>query len=320
MKNVFRWIVCFCLLVSIVACKKEKNQPKTIQLENLVWNKIEEGLTLNIIDVGSELYLAKQNQVLKSTDMGNTWTKLGWPTDINIIGGMVYSPQKKQLIIGTRNSGWYSSVDKGVSFQASGPSALNTGSADIISLSNGQLIATQGGSLRGLYKANVNTPLNWRQTFSGVDFTSIAKITDDTIYACGIGAPAIVKSFDGGETWITVENKNHAVDYITSFGDSIMVVHRWGTISAAKVNNAIDLYAVRSSIAGNMFHYGDYAPKDTLLIVTASENGIYLSKDNARNFKYQVIPGVKTYIRPKIIGDYLFVNTDAGLYRAQFKF
>jgi hypothetical protein len=177
-----------------------------------------------------------------------------------------------------------------------------------------------GGSLRGLYKANGNTPLNWRKTFSGVDFTSIAKITDDTIYACGIGAPAIVKSFDGGENWIPVENKSHAVDYITSFGDSILVVHRWGTISAAKVNNFIDLYAVRSSIAGNMVHYGDYAPKDTLLIVTASENGIYLSKDNARNFKYHAIPGVKTYIRPKIIGDYLFVNTDAGLYRAQFKF
>ena len=320
MKNVFHWIVCFCLLLSLGACKKEKNQPKSIQLENLVWTKIQEGLTLNIIDVGSELYLAKQNQVLKSADMGNTWTKLGWPADINIIGGMVYSPQKNQLIIGAANNGWYYSVDKGVNFQASGPSAFNTGSADIHSLSNGQLIATMGGSLRGLYKANGNTPLNWRQSFGGVDFSSITKFSDDTLYACGTGAPAIVKSFDGGENWIPVENKSHAVDYITAFRDSILVVHRWGTISAAKVNNFIDLYAVRSSIAGNMVHYGDYAPKDTLLIVTASENGIYLSRDNARNFKYHAIPGVKIYIRPKIIGDYLFVNTDAGLYRAQFKF
>lgn len=60
MKNVFLWTVYFFLLVSIGACKKEKNLTKTIQLENLVWNKIEEGLTLNIIDAGSELYLANK--------------------------------------------------------------------------------------------------------------------------------------------------------------------------------------------------------------------------------------------------------------------
>lgn len=320
MIKIFRLAVLAFIILSINSCRKDKNQTKTIRIENLSWMKVHDGLSLNVLAIGAELYLTKQNQLWKSTDMGNNWTKLGWPMDVNIVGGMAFSSKNNQLVIGAANNGWYNSGDKGMVFQASGPSAFNTGSADILALSNGQLIATQGGSLRGLYKSNGNLPLTWRQTFGSVDFTSIAKISEDTIYACGIGAPAIVRSFDGGENWVNVENKAHALNYITAFEDSILVVHRWGTISVANRKNGIDLYAVRSTIAGNMVHFGDYSSNEKLLMITAVENGIFLSRDMAISFKYYPIEGVKAYFHPKIIGDYLFVNTDAGLYRAQFKF
>lgn len=321
MKQPFQLFMLAIMIAFNIGCKKEKNQSKTIQLENLKWSKVNDGLSFNLIAVGNELFLSTQNQVLKSTDMGTSWIKLGWPAGLSIYGGLAYSPKNNQLIISAANNGWYYSTDKGLSFKQSGPTGFNTGSADILPLSNGQIIGAQtGNNVKGLYKSAGITPLIWSQKMGGVDFTSITKVTDDTLYACGVGAPAIVKSVDGGENWTAVETKSHALDYILSFQDSILVVHRWGTISVANRKSNIDLYAVRSSIAGNMAHFADYSSTDKLLIISASENGIYLSLDMAISFKFNSIPGVKTYIHPKIIGDYLFVNTDAGLYRAQFKF
>ncbi len=321
MKLFFQLMLLAGMLLCMNGCSKEKNQSKTIQLENLNWTKINDGLSINLIAVGNELFLTKQNQVLKSTDMGTSWLKLGWPADLSVYGGLAYSPKNNQLIISAANNGWYHSTDKGLSFKQSGPTGFNTGSAAILPLSNGQIIGSQtGNNVKGLYKSAGITPLTWSQKMTGVDFTSITKVTDDTLYACGIGAPAIVKSVDGGESWTAIETKSHALNYILSYQDSIMVVNRWGTISVANRKSNIDLYAVRSTIAGNMAHFADYSTTDKLLIITAAENGIYLSRDMAISFKFNSIPGVKTYIHPKIIGDYLFVNTDAGLYRAQYKF
>ncbi len=303
----------------MISCSKKNIEKTDVRIENLQWTRVIDGFTDNLISVGNELYLTKLKEVLKSTDMGNTWTSLAWPADL-YPGGMTYSQKNNLLIIGAANNGWYYSSDKGISFKPSGPIVFNTGSADLVTMSNGQIIATQGGPLRGLFKSSGSVPLTWSQKMTGVDFSSITKVTEDTLYACGIGSPAIVKSTDAGETWIPLELNSHALDYILSFQDSLLVVHRWGTISVGSRKNGVDLYNVRKTIAGNMLHLGTYSSKDKVLVVTARENGIYISKDMAMNFKYYSIGGVTFYNKPFVAGEYIFVNTDAGLYRAQFKF
>jgi hypothetical protein len=47
MKQPFQLFMLAIMIASNIGCKKEKNQSKTIQLENLKWSKVSDGLSIN---------------------------------------------------------------------------------------------------------------------------------------------------------------------------------------------------------------------------------------------------------------------------------
>jgi hypothetical protein len=233
---------------------------------------------------------------------------------------VVFSHGGGMIATAALDNGWYISTNNGNTYQATGATGFGTNSVDIITLSDGRFLAAQGGFLRGIYKSSGIDNKTWVLKYqnSNVDIYSFSIFTDDTLYACGYGVQPLLVSTNKGESWSALLNTQETIDFVCTYGDSLLMVNRAGNLTVSKRRNFIRSSTIRSNIGSNVFHNGSFSSSEKILVMTGSL-GIYVSNDFGRTFFTYTIPSATAYNKVAIIGNYIYANTDVGLFRTLYK-
>lgn len=217
-------IIYFFMLVFLISCEKEENQLKEPTLQKLTVSQVNSGSTETFTDISfgtSKVgYICgTMGTLLKTTDGGATWTKV--ISDIKPSLNCIQALDDKNVY--TARNELYHSKDGGASWETAGLENIGSGIFDL------RFVNTSTGFLakNGVMKST-DSGKTWVQKFdSGKDDVFFAlsynqlQFLNNSVGFCaggktydGISTGNVVKTTDGGETWV---NLNMKMSHITAF-------------------------------------------------------------------------------------------------------
>lgn len=294
------------------------------------WTQVTNTESYDLVAVSqSEWYVNTRTTVRKSVDGGANWTTTNWPLGIvrngtSVVSGITHNGSR--LVVGALDNGMYLTTNGGASFTASGPTGFGCLSANMISLPTGTVLATMGGSLRGIYRLPQGSS-TWTRvlTFSG-DFFDFAQL-DNAVFAT-LQVPnhtgGLYSSDNDGQGWTqllstsgwdnpaVVEVDRDTVYFVDNrgrfhwFDRTAKVARLISTIPQCSLPNDLEVsadgvfYVTNSSAAGSP---------------VANSPQVSYSADRGRTWQSCEITGVKLYHEMSMVGGSVYVGTDKGLYR-----
>jgi len=311
---------------------------REVNVSNFSWTSVYPGECYSFVKTlaVNNYFLVVKNGVQRSTNGGTSWAATGWSATYTRDGlstsypGAAFSNfGQGQLIVASLDNGFYLSANNGTSFSNSGPVGFQCNSQSIVSLSDGRFLASMTGFQRGIWKTSGTSNTTWNNKLPGNDPTDFSVSSNGTIYctqrsSSAIG-PIIVKSTDNGENWTSMYNARKELEDCEVINDSILWADRNGSIfivSATATNFNVNLrYNLISGSRNASTLSSDidmvYYPAKKI-IIAASSTGIYLSANNGLTWANYKLPGVTAYNNVAFADGYIYICTNAGLYRTLY--
>ncbi len=274
--------------------------------------------------------------IFKSVDGGNTWNILPSTrkvTNFAFVQRLVFNPITNDLFAGTGN-GLFRSSDGGATWSTA---ILSSKIFDLEWSPAGYLVASNASSI---YKINNTTPVTFTNltiaTNSGfikglsrVEFT-ICKKFPNVIYAIGNlngAASLVMKSSDGGVTWVTKGNASSTGGDITNgqvwYDLTICVApsdsnRLW--VGGVPVGRSIDGANTFTNITGSMHvdqHITMFDPNDDNVLYFGNDGGIYRCANPLANtmtienkeFNYNTSQFYAVALHPDSLSNYFLGGT-----------
>ena len=239
--------------------------------------------------------------VVRSTDAGNTWTVIGGSVMKNIGAIRVHKTQSN-IINAASRQGLYRSLDSGRTWKSTGPGTAH----DLVSHPTIDSILYAGVQGQGVLKST-NSGETWTELDLGVSRDSIGRVAldlclsqPDVIYAVLVASKgtnanktlAVVKSTDGGLTWIRTMPAATPTNFFSTYGwyNCELAVHPTNPNSV--LVGGVGLY--QSTDGGKVFlarggvhvdqHAIEYSPTSPDVCYLGNDGGMYVSGDGGTTY------------------------------------
>ncbi len=290
------------------------------------WTQVSGGNCLRVTpnSDSSLLFLSRATDVLKSSDQGSNWTSTNWTFPIVRDGyalskGGAFSKFNGGMLALSRfDNGWALSSDNGNNYTSSGPQGFGTAGLSMLALDDGRFLATRGGFLRGIYKSSGTDNATWNSKVAGFDAYDFTTHGSGVLFSSGYnntqGNGIVLKSTDRGETWASSFFPTYISD-VEVVGDSILFFNSTGEVRISSIENVSNsLLRYNFNFSQDVFNFCTYSKAYSLLAMSSSTQGLFLSKDKGFSWVKHSIPGVSEYRDVTIVGNRIFIATDKGLY------
>ena len=282
------------------------------------WTQVVSGDCYRMISGGGgNLFVTRRLDILKSTNNGLNWQNANWTLGIVrdstsvFIGGTFSNFGTGQLIVSALDNGYWISNDTGNSFIQTGPTGFGCAGNELMSLSNGRVIAAMGGFQRGIYKSEGASNDVWTNKFAGTDPYDFTAANDDTLFSGTQNY--LLQSVNSGETWNIIQNQ-WVVD-VEIVGDSLYWID----------GNSLGYVSHKNNVAGLIpsprFNLGPgdildmkYDLNSNTIVATNIDSGIFISIDKGYNWVHCTIQGAKRYYNILFYQGKAYVGTNVGLY------
>ncbi|MHA8065432.1 hypothetical protein V7S76_02005 [Aquirufa sp. ROCK2-A2] len=295
------------------------------KIDNLVWKQVSNGNCWRVIPNldSSILYLSRATDVLKSTNLGSSFTttntlfpvvRLGLGTHA---GGAFSNFNGGQLVIAGMDKGIYMSNKNVDSFASTGPMGFGCVSGSILPLSDGRFIASMGGYLRGIYKSGGSDNQTWTNKWDGIQLDpSNFSQSNNVIYSSTTAG--ILKSSNLGESWtieLSTDSSKPSFLDVECVDDSLYFISSNGNFYVSK-SSAIKANNVRYKFPSTESMDCVYSDSQKIFIAVSGSSGIFLSNNRGMTWTRYTISGVDQYNKVTIIRNKIFVATTVGLFVA----
>jgi len=279
------------------------------------WNQVVSGDCWRLI-VGPDgkLFVPRRTDLMRSVDNGVTWNNANWPLGIvrdgtSLYPGAVYNSVTSQYLQCALDNGYWISNNNGDSFIQTGPTGFGTGGLEMLTLNNGQVLATMGGSQRGVYKSTNIANTDWSNNYGGVDSYDFTSFNDVLIFSAT--SNNILKSTNQGDSWTSLINGNFTD--VERIQDSLAWIRNSGELYIAHKDEVSSNIAARYNFGPGYFDVR-YDSINNVLAVVKNTGGIYISFNHGNTWLSYPISGATNYYDLCFYEGRLYVGTDIGLY------
>jgi len=270
-----------------------------------------------VVGPSGKLFIPRRTDMLRSIDNGVTWSQANWPLGIVRSGtslhpGSIYNSVTNQLIQCAIDNGYWVSNNDGGNFTQTGPTGFGTGGVEMMQLNNGRVLGSMGGFQRGVYKSNDINNNTWTNRYSGVDPYDFVSFGDSIIFSGT--SNNLLRSTNQGDSWSAVLNDN--IYDVEKIYDSLLWINSSGNVYVQKLQLIGSSNIARSNL-GSGYYDAKYDPISKILIAANGSTGIYISKDNGRNWTSFTISGATSYYDVTIYNGSVYVGTNIGLFKTE---
>jgi hypothetical protein len=304
-----------------LVCNAVNSQNQTVSLSDLSWQQVLSGDCYKLVPgPNGKLFVPRRTDLMRSYDNGSTWQNANWPLGIvrsstSLHPGAVYNFSTNQYIQCALDNGYWVSNDDGNSFTQTGPTGFGTGGVEMLALNNGQVLASNGGFLRGVYKSNSIANTGWINKYSGVDSYDFVSFNDVVLFSAT--SNNLLKSTNQGDSWVSLFGGNYSD--VEKIQDSLCWISSSGNFYIEDKDLVSVSVAPRYNFGSGYFDMR-YDPINGILAVTKNSGGVFLSTDNGHTWTTHSINGATAYNDLCFYENSLYVGTNIGLYSTSVTF
>lgn len=249
------------------------------------------GIFTNIIKNNNSYFLRSDNDVLFSNSLTGPYTSLNFNNEIaiNLAAELLGIDNLNRLHVATGHNGLF--IYDGANWSSGGLSGFGTSGQYFTKLSNGRILITKSGSLRGIYYSDNNGSSWTKATTVDVDWNNITVASNGDLYASsgigGVGTSGVVKSTDNGSTWTYI---NTILGISTSTGifkdceDDLYIVGDRKIFKSIDLGSNWEQITTLPTFITTLPSYGEFIVASNGDFYYIGDNKLYFSSNKGNNW------------------------------------